>query len=206
MMWQVGDHAVLRIAGPFVSGPSIDVSLVGEVVVVDGVDREEVRVSTSKGLYVVTQKMLVPVAEFKVRYHARGGHVRCTVFCTPRAGGTWADCGTLIVRKEDFGSLRASMPQVTFQEQRFLSDGLPDHPAVPDHPEVTCKGSWVLGTACGKCGKCAEEAVALMPKLLKVEKAFDVVRALALATAESSPEFKTASLAEIRQVVGNARR
>lgn len=33
-----------------------------------------------------------------------------------------------------------------------------------------CKGSWALGTACGKCSRCADEAVMHVPKLLAENK------------------------------------
>jgi hypothetical protein len=32
--------------------------------------------------------------------------------------------------------------------------------------QVTCKGSWRLGTACGECSKCRDEARHLIPLLL----------------------------------------
>lgn len=34
------------------------------------------------------------------------------------------------------------------------------------NPEHVCKGSWGLGTACGYCGKCGDEAKLLIPKMM----------------------------------------
>jgi hypothetical protein len=35
---------------------------------------------------------------------------------------------------------------------------------------VRCKGSWMLGTACGKCPACADEALKMMPSLVADNK------------------------------------
>jgi hypothetical protein len=35
---------------------------------------------------------------------------------------------------------------------------------------ATCRGSWVLGTACGYCQRCQDEARELIPKLLTERK------------------------------------
>jgi hypothetical protein len=36
--------------------------------------------------------------------------------------------------------------------------------------EPECKGSWSLGTACGKCKRCADEALELMPRMMSLYK------------------------------------
>jgi hypothetical protein len=36
--------------------------------------------------------------------------------------------------------------------------------------DFACRGSWVLGTACGHCPRCQDEARALIPKLLTQRK------------------------------------
>lgn len=47
---------------------------------------------------------------FKVHARLRGGHVECRVFVQPELYGTWANCGTLVVRKgEEFASLVRAM-------------------------------------------------------------------------------------------------
>lgn len=37
-------------------------------------------------------------------------------------------------------------------------------------PEATCRGSWCLGSACGHCRRCVEEASDLIPRLLAQNK------------------------------------
>ena len=37
--------------------------------------------------------------------------------------------------------------------------------------EVICKGSWWLGSACGRCERCHEEARKCLPPLIKHAKA-----------------------------------
>lgn len=40
----------------------------------------------------------------------------------------------------------------------------------PTTSGLTCKGSWTLGSACGQCKRCAEEALRLVPELLAKAK------------------------------------
>lgn len=43
---------------------------------------------------------------------------------------------------------------------------------MPTQDMVVCRGSWVLGSACGCCVRCADEAMTLIPKLIEENKQF----------------------------------
>lgn len=39
---------------------------------------------------------------FKLRYDIQGHHIRCRLFATMRPATTWANCGELTFRKDEF--------------------------------------------------------------------------------------------------------
>jgi len=53
-----------------------------------------------------------PVCVVRVRYTERGGHVHGQVFTAPRAGVTFAKCGELVFRVDEWPDVRARLEAV----------------------------------------------------------------------------------------------
>lgn len=53
---------------------------------------------------------------WKVRYQVAGGHVHCALFSAPGVGRTYAKCGDLVVRVEEFPQFKILMSKATFEE------------------------------------------------------------------------------------------
>lgn len=56
---------------------------------------------------------------FKVRYTKSIGHVYCTVFIAQNSNTTWANCGKLTFKHEEFKDFRMTMPEVPFEEYKY---------------------------------------------------------------------------------------
>lgn len=54
---------------------------------------------------------------FKVLYARSIGHTYCTVFVAPDHDRTWANCGKLTIRNDEFEDFRLAMPNVPFEEK-----------------------------------------------------------------------------------------
>lgn len=54
---------------------------------------------------------------WKMRYEKKGGHVHCTLFVAKRLNTTFANCGDLCVREEEFEDLRCVMTGIEFVER-----------------------------------------------------------------------------------------
>jgi hypothetical protein len=67
--------------------------------------------------------------------------------------------------------------------------------------DAICRGSWLLGSACGKCDRCREEAVSRMPDLLAKAKKLDEVTLIMRAAHQGSREFAGACVEEIHRVL-----
>lgn len=53
---------------------------------------------------------------FKIRYTNSFAHVYCMLYVTTDPPTTWANCGKLTVRKDEFEDMQAAMSGVTFEE------------------------------------------------------------------------------------------
>ena len=53
---------------------------------------------------------------WKMRCEKAGGHYHCTLFSAKAVNQTWASSGTIVVRSEEFLSLRRAMAGVDFYE------------------------------------------------------------------------------------------
>lgn len=63
---------------------------------------------------------------FKVRFTKSIAHTYCTVFVAQEDNTTWANCGKLTVRNDEFMDFRMTMPEVPFEEKIDHYD--PDRP------------------------------------------------------------------------------
>lgn len=70
----------------------------------------------------------------------------------------------------------------------------------PEFDEVTCKGSWFLRTACGKCSRCAEEAPRTIAHLLAINSINEERLAKVLAYLPPRPPFKGVDLVDTVKV------
>jgi hypothetical protein len=70
---------------------------------------------------------------------------------------------------------------------------------------VICRGSWMLGTACGQCERCYEEARELIPQLALRSTVLYTIKHLTDSNIikDLSPEFIIALTNEIRRMVQN---
>lgn len=59
---------------------------------------------------------------FKMRYTKSYGHVHCTLFVSQGPTMTFANCGEIIVRKDEFEKMQIVMPGVAFEEKEDISD------------------------------------------------------------------------------------
>lgn len=64
-----------------------------------------------------------------------------------------------------------------------------------------CKGSWLLGSACGRCERCRDEAAKLLPAMIEKGKLLDTVRQMIAAGAQGSQAYKLATLDEVRRLL-----
>ena len=88
---------------------------------------------------------------------------------------------------------------------------LPDELAVEPVP-ARCRGSWELGSACGECQRCRDEAVELVPRLVRDFRVLQGKMVLVCSVCETvarigdsmSREFRDACLQEIQRIVGAA--
>ena len=55
--------------------------------------------------------------QYRVLYTQQGEHIHCRVFSRPKGQDTWANCGTLVVRSDEFISFAAA-----FYAAEFLED------------------------------------------------------------------------------------
>lgn len=74
--------------------------------------------------------------------------------------------------------------------------------------EACCKGSWVLGTACGRCLKCRDEAARLLPGVMEEARlagerlaAIQGVMPPNIAGFEVGEKFKVACYDEVRRLL-----
>ena len=67
--------------------------------------------------------------------------------------------------------------------------------------DVACRGSWMLGTACGRCERCRDEASTIIPKLMHYKKTVDRIARLTDPDMPKSHTFKLAVLEEIGRMV-----
>jgi hypothetical protein len=73
--------------------------------------------------------------------------------------------------------------------------------------DATCRGSWMLGTACGHCFRCRDEARELIPRLL-IERKESQARLVRVASVlppifeqgDYTDAFKIAAFDEARRV------
>lgn len=58
---------------------------------------------------------------FKIRYAPAGGHMHCTLFVAPGKDRTFAKCGDLKLRLDEFDALHRLLPDVPFIEESLAS-------------------------------------------------------------------------------------
>jgi len=68
---------------------------------------------------------------WKMRCEKAGGHYHCTLFSAKAVNQTWASSGTIVVRSEEFLSLRRAMAGVDFYEgnKGHFEQNTPPQPA-----------------------------------------------------------------------------
>lgn len=57
---------------------------------------------------------------FKIMYTPTYGHVYCTLFVAPAPNQTWANCGKVVVRRDEFEDMQRCMSGVAFVERPEL--------------------------------------------------------------------------------------
>lgn len=53
---------------------------------------------------------------FKIRYTKSIAHVYCMLYVAKQSDATWANCGKLTVRKDEFEDMQIAMSGVSFEE------------------------------------------------------------------------------------------